>query len=91
MDIKEARAALDRIDRQIASLFCERLRIIDQIAALKRTSGMAVHQPQREAEVLHALLSGQEAGYREDLRALYEQIFEISRDRQRRALEQPGR
>lgn len=82
MHLEEARAALDRIDAQIAELFCERLDLIDVIATIKATSRAPVHQPGREAAVLDALTANRDASQQEALRALYERVFEISRARQ---------
>jgi len=92
MHLEEARAALDLIDAQIADLFCQRLDVVEEIAGIKAAGRLPVHQPGREEAVLRSLTANREASRQEALRALYERIFEISRARQRRLMddEPPG-
>lgn len=82
MNLEEARQALDALDNQIAKLFVERMRVIDQIRDIKRASGAAVNQPGREKQVTDRLLDLTESEYGEELLALYDGIFAISKGRQ---------
>ncbi|NLX83646.1 MAG: chorismate mutase [Clostridiales bacterium] len=86
MILEEARKALDRIDTQIAQLFCERLAVIDDIARSKAQTGVPIYHPEREAAVIENLLLQSDSSYEDALRALYERVFEISRERQRRLI-----
>ena len=84
MDLSQARKKLDEIDRELASLFIKRLEIIDEIAVYKTAMGIEIYHPEREKEVISRLLSQTDERHRPDLTALYDRIFEISRDRQAR-------
>lgn len=82
MDLNEARLELDALDAEIASLFVRRMRVIDQIRDIKKNSGAPVNQPGREKQVTDRLLSLTKGEYPEELLALYQSIFEISKARQ---------
>ncbi len=80
--MEEARKALDRLDSQIASLFCKRLEVIDRIAEIKLREQTPVFVPKREEAVKNRLLEENGDFYQKELLALYEKIFELSRARQ---------
>lgn len=82
MSLEKAREALDKIDAQIADLFYQRMEVIDRIAVIKAGSGAPVHRPEREKQVTDRLLGIAGTQYQEELLALYDCIFRISRSRQ---------
>lgn len=82
MTLESARLELDRIDLQLASLFYERMAVIDQIAAIKAGSGQAVRNEARERQVTDRLADALGPAYQEQLLQLYELIFALSRARQ---------
>lgn len=45
------RSRIDEIDRQLVALLSRRAIVVEEVAALKKEIDMAVHQPQREADV----------------------------------------
>ena len=47
-----AREEIDRIDREMADLFCRRLRAVQDVAAYKKSRGLPVLDPAREREVV---------------------------------------
>ena len=55
VDLKESRAKIDKIDKEIASLFEERMKVATDVAAYKRSTGKKVFDPAREEEKIHAL------------------------------------
>ena len=66
--LEEARSIINRIDREMAQLFCERMDAARMVAEYKRETGMPVFDPEREAEVIRkntALLD------RDEFRAYY--------------------
>ena len=82
MDIQVLRQEIDRIDREMVRLFCERMSVASRIADYKMEHNLPIHHPAREQEVLQkaADLAGKElAGYTE---ALYEKMFELSKEYQ---------
>ena len=81
--LQMAREAIDRVDRQMAALFEERMAAVEQVLAYKQEHGLPVLDAGREAEVLQknlALLN------RPELRPYYEDCLrcrmEVSRQYQ---------
>lgn len=87
MTMEKARESLNRIDDQLAALLYERMAVIDEIAQYKAQTGMPVYQPDREAAVISRLLEMHGRAYEQELRLLYQCIFDISRVRQRRLID----
>jgi chorismate mutase len=52
MTMDELRARIDELDRKLVELLNERATCAVRIGHLKRDIGMAIYQPEREAEVL---------------------------------------
>ena len=52
MELNELRNKLDVIDDQIASLYGERMKIVEQVSFAKKQSGKAVNDPEREKKIL---------------------------------------
>ena len=50
--LTQAREEIDRIDRQMAELFCKRFHAAQRIAEYKRSRGLPVLDPEREREVI---------------------------------------
>ena len=50
--LEQARAEIDRIDRQMAALFEQRMQAVRQVAEYKKAQGMAILDSGREAQVL---------------------------------------
>ena len=51
-ELQEARREIDRVDRQMAQLFCRRMAAVRQVARYKARCGMAILDTGREEEVL---------------------------------------
>ncbi len=82
MDLKELRTEIDQIDHQLVDLFCQRMKIAEQVAEYKKEHNMPVFVPGREREKL--LEVAQEAGpdMANYTRVLYSMLFELSRSHQ---------
>lgn len=52
-----AREEINRIDREMADLFCRRLRAVQDVAAYKKSRGLPVLDPAREREVIERCTS----------------------------------
>ncbi len=87
-DLEAARSEINRIDREMARLFCERMDAACLVAEYKRKTGMPVYDPEREAEVLEKNLALLE---REELRAYYHDFLQntmaLSKRYQKRLLD----
>jgi chorismate mutase len=53
MTIDELRRRIDQLDEKLVELLNERAHCALEIGKLKKTLGLEVYQPEREAEVLH--------------------------------------
>ncbi len=57
-DLDQLRRRIDEIDDRLQDLLIERIDIVSRVAAHKRSnSGIAAHQPAREAEIIRRLIS----------------------------------
>jgi chorismate mutase len=52
-----ARATLDAIDEQLLSVLAERAKVVEALWAWKRSEGLPLTDPQREAEHVEQLVS----------------------------------
>lgn len=79
MDMTTARKEIDAIDEEITRLFCRRMALSREIAVLKEEKGLPTYVPEREKAVLEHVkrIAGSETA--QDVAALYEAIFSISR------------
>ena len=86
--LKEAREIINRVDRQMAELFTERMRAAETVAEYKREHGLAILDPEREREVIERNSSLIED---DDIRAYYVKFLEdtmaVSRSYQSKILE----
>ena len=77
--LADSRAAIDRIDRELVKLFCERMQVSADVAEYKRSVGMPVTDAARERALLTKVseLAGTEM--EENVRTLYATILAISK------------
>lgn len=50
--LKEARDEIERIDKEISSLFCERMAAVKNVALYKKEHGLPIFDAQREADLI---------------------------------------
>ena len=86
MNIDEYRNRIDRIDKQLVTLFCERMDTASDIAAWKKEQKRPVFDPERERQKLIELASSVPEELREYTASLYSLLFELSRSYQNRLL-----
>ncbi len=87
MELSELRKDIDRIDRELVSLFLERMNVSADVAEYKKQNGLPVLDASRERALLSkvAELSGEE--FEEYTRTLYSTILELSRSYQHTRLD----
>ncbi len=91
-DIKFLRGQIDIIDRQIVSLFQQRMEISESIAEYKIAHDMPVLDAQREREVMEEKISlVADPALKRDVSHLYENIMCLSRNCQRRVMKRQQR
>ena len=87
VDLSITRAKIDEIDRQIISLFNERMKLADDVANYKIATGKPVYDPVREKEKLEVIEGfGDDDFGKTALRELFSQIMSISRKYQYRKI-----
>jgi monofunctional chorismate mutase len=73
------RKRIDGIDRRIVRLLKRRFDLVRAVGELKREAGLAVVQPEREAEVLGHIAGGtRKQEVREFLTSVYRAVFRAS-------------
>ena len=86
MNIDEYRNRIDRIDKQLVTLFCERMDTASDIAAWKKEQKRPVFDPERERQKLLEVASSVPEELREYTASLSSLLFELSRSYQNRLL-----
>ena len=86
--LEEARSIINRVDREMAQLFCERMDAARMVAEYKRETGMPIFDPEREAQVL---LRNTEMLGRDEFRSYYgdflQYMMDLSKRYQKRLLD----
>ena len=82
-DPKGLNAEIDALDRRLAPLLAERLRLADEAAEERRAAGLPASDPARERETLTALSGCVDADCARAVRLVYTTLFGASKARQR--------
>ena len=87
--LETIRAEIDALDRALLRSLIERVLLVREAAALKvARDGVLSFDPTREAAVVRRLLDACDGELGEDeVRCVWEAIFEVSRSAQRRVVE----
>ncbi len=92
VDLLEYRDQLDKIDKQIVTLFEERMDICGKVAETKIASGKAVYDAEREKQKLDAVSAMAGSDFNQiAVRDLFSQMMSVSRKYQYSILEEHGR
>ncbi len=87
VDLNESREKIDKIDKEIARLFEERMEVATDVAAYKRSTGKKVLDPAREEEKIKALRALTDNEFNKTgIEDLFRQIMSISRKYQYQVL-----
>lgn len=86
--LDDLRNDIDRVDEVLVRLLNERARCVCEIGRLKKDTGMAIYQPDREKQVLHHVRTvGAEGPLGGDAIArLFERIIDEARRLERRVV-----
>ena len=86
--LQDHRTRIQTLDWQIVNLIDERMKIVRQIAELKKESGLAVFDSSREDTVMTAVMRmPHEHIGSENLKLIFQSILEISRNIQQALLD----
>ena len=86
MELKELRTQLDQIDRQMVSLFEQRMRVCEDVARWKLANDRPVLDASREKEKLQAVAEQLPEDLQEYGMSLYSLLMELSRSSQTRLM-----
>lgn len=80
-ELMDCRNAIEVVDRRIVALLAQRVALALRAAKAKRSAGLPIVDPSREAEVLRVVLdaAGQEGLPAEPLRDIFHRIVGLSR------------
>lgn len=79
MTLEEVRKQIDVVDKQIKSLFKERMMLADQVARVKAESEDAIYKPDREEAIITKLTGDVDDSIKKEYTALIKRIMEVSR------------
>lgn len=79
MTLEEVRKQIDVVDKQIKSLFKERMILADQVARVKAESEDAIYKPDREEAIITKLTGDVDDSIKKEYTALIKRIMEVSR------------
>jgi len=81
-DLENLRNRIDAIDQDIVELYNERMRIVSDVAELKRGEGGSIYRPEREESIMRKVtdLAGEANAHK--IGMLYKTIMRQSRERQ---------
>lgn len=80
---EEIRREIDNVDDELCQAFLRRIRLVDEMGELKKTSGFTVEDKSREDAILGRLCDGKTDDEKRAVLELYDSIFSISKKRQR--------
>jgi chorismate mutase len=84
MSVEDWRRKMDEIDRRLVELLNERSRCVVEIGRIKRVSGDALYQPDREKQVLDAAVDANSGPLPDAaIRRLFERILDEARSVER--------
>ena len=79
--VRELRARIDEVDRELIRALNERARIVQEIMAIKVEAGAPVYDPKREEEILRKVVEMNTGPiYDSSMREIFEMILHRIRD-----------
>lgn len=88
--LQEYRGEIDRIDRELTSLFCQRMNVAEKIAVYKAANNLPVFDRKRENELLEKVGNIAGEANAQDAQQLYRTILSLSKSRQEEILSSSG-
>ena len=86
MSIENCRAEIDSIDKDLVELFVKRMNVAKEIAQLKKETGKAVCDTERERKLLAKVEESAGEEFGDYTRRLYSSILELSRNYQSKSI-----
>lgn len=87
MSLDQERQKINQIDQKIVTLYEDRLKVSEAIARLKAAQGTDIFVADREQAVIDYVLQDlKDPANADSVRALYQEIMRLSRERQKEVL-----
>ncbi len=77
MELKDIRDKIDEVDDKIVELFCQRMKLVEGVAEVKKEQNIGVSNRKREREIITRICKNAE-DYETYIRTLYSVIFDLS-------------
>ncbi len=90
MDLDKCREKIDSIDKELVSLFVQRMEVAKDVAEYKKANGKGVYDAERERKLLEKVEDAAGEEYGDYTRRLYSSILEISKAYQSRQIAPPS-
>jgi len=87
-ELKDIRDQLDVLDNDFIELFLKRMSLSEEVARIKIRDGIPVLNAVREQEIINRLTNGMDDETAYYVKELYLKIFELSRQRQKKMMEE---
>ena len=81
--LERLRKEVDKIDSEISSLLIERINLIIEIGAIKKSLNLPAYDATREREIEKNICYDDDSGINKALKNIYERIIDVSRSLQR--------
>ncbi len=78
--IKILRHEIDKLDKEISALLCQRLACAKQIGTHKKNCQLAVLNSKRESEIIDKLKQSVDSDMQAPIIEIYHTIFKVSKD-----------
>lgn len=82
MDLTEVRKQIDEIDNQLVSLYVKRMELCKEVGVIKSQTSKAVHDGNREKEIVYRLSQNVPEDMKLYLKELYDTVFSTSKSYQ---------
>ena len=90
MQLNNIREKIDAIDEQLVRLFVERMNVVGEVAASKKSTGKAIRDHARERAIINRVTEQSGETYAPYTKDLYKLIMELSRNYQATLLSGPS-
>ncbi|MCL1901627.1 MAG: chorismate mutase [Firmicutes bacterium] len=78
-NIDELRAKIDEIDNEIMASFNKRMKIVEQIAYIKKDDNLSLNDTNREAEVVYKALKNIDRKFADEGKIFIENLITVSK------------
>lgn len=88
MDLTDVRKQIDALDDELVSLYVKRMELVKEVGVIKSQTSKAVHDDQREKEIVYRLSQNVPNDMKLYLKELYDTVFYTSKAYQSRFVKQ---